>query len=154
MNFLSKNNKNHMSSFQKQMNDLFENFWKDPFSFPSTNKVFQEMGFSPSIDVKEDENSYHVSAELPGLSEKDVQVNFEDNVLSIKGEKKNEVEKKEKGSYYSERSYRSFYRSIPFPKNIDSDKIDATFRNGVLEVTLGKKQVAEDKKTRIEVKTS
>ncbi|BBM82550.1 Hsp20/alpha crystallin family protein [Candidatus Uabimicrobium amorphum] len=154
MSFLSKNNKNTIDTFQKHMNDLFENFWKDPFSFPSSNKMFKEMSFSPSMDVKEDENSYHVSAELPGLTEKDVEVNFEDNVLSIKGEKKNETEKKEKGSYYSERSYGSFYRSIPFPKNIDAAKIDATFRNGVLEVTLGKQQIAEDKKTRIEVKTS
>lgn len=94
--------------------------------------------FSPRIDVRDGKKEIFVTAELPGLDEKDIQVTLADDRLTIKGEKRAEKESEDSERYYMERSYGVFTRSIPLPAKIDKDKCDARFNNGILTVTLKK----------------
>ena len=107
----------------------------------------------PPVDITESDSGYKISADLPGLSKEDIRVNMENDVLTISGEKKLEMEKQEKGRYYHfERGYGKFCRSFSLPANVDSTHIDAKFTNGVLEVSL--KKTEEAKPRAIEVKVS
>jgi HSP20 family protein len=106
----------------------------------------------PTVDIAESENGFRISADLPGLSKEDIKVSVEDGVLSISGEKKQEVEKKEKDRYYHfERSYGRFCRSFTLPANVDSANIDARYNNGVLEVHLRKTEEAKPKAIEVKV---
>jgi len=108
-------------------------------------------GFSPPVDVREDEKEVTVKAELPGMEEKDIEVNLADNGLTLKGEKKAEKEEKGKDNWYRETRYGAFQRFIPLPEGLDREKVDARFKNGVLTVTLPRLEAAKSKK--IAVKT-
>jgi len=106
----------------------------------------------PMVDITESENGFRITADLPGLSKEDIKVNVEDGVLSISGEKKHEVEKKEKDRYYHfERSYGKFCRSFSLPANVDSAHIDAKYNQGVLEVLLKKTEEAKPKAIEVKV---
>jgi HSP20 family protein len=106
----------------------------------------------PAVDVFEKEDKFVVKAELPGMKEEDIHVSVVGDTLSIKGEKKTETEVKEEDYYRSERSYGSFYRSIPLPSNVDADKIKASFEDGVLEVALPKSAKVKPKKIAVSAK--
>jgi HSP20 family protein len=108
----------------------------------------------PAVDVIDKEKEVEVRAELPGIDEKDIDVRLSDGTLTIRGEKKEEREEREEGgSYYvSERRYGSFQRSFRIPEGIDHDKVDASFRKGVLTITLPKTPEAQQKAKKIEVK--
>ncbi len=108
---------------------------------------------TPKIDIAESETDVLITAELPGLEEKDVDVHFTNHALVIKGEKKSEKEDKNKDYHRVERVYGSFNRTIPVPVEVDSEKIDAKFKNGVLKVTLPKTEEAQSKVRKIEVKS-
>jgi HSP20 family protein len=99
-------------------------------------------GFVPRIDVVEDEDGYRVTAELPGLEEKDFQVEAHGNVLTISGEKRTEREEGARGWRWSERSYGAFRRSVELPLELDASKASASFKNGVLTVTAPKAEHA------------
>lgn len=99
-------------------------------------------GFAPRIDVVEREGEYLVTAELPGLEEKDFQLEVHGNALTLTGEKRVEREEERKGWRWSERSYGSFRRSIQLPDHVAADKASAAFRNGVLTITLPKAEHA------------
>lgn len=107
---------------------------------------------SPAVDITEKEDAFIVTAEVPGLAENDIEVLLSDGTLTIKGEKKQEREQKGDNLYLSERSYGVFQRAFSLPETVDSEKISASFSNGVLSVTLPKAVVAPPKK--IEVKTA
>jgi HSP20 family protein len=108
--------------------------------------------FQPEIDVTETDKEVRVSAELPGMAEKDIHVSLEDGMLMIEGEK-NEEHEEEKGDYYrSERSYGMFRRAIPLPVEVDADKASANFKKGVLKITLPKDEKAQSRRRKIEVK--
>ena len=94
--------------------------------------------YVPAVNVTETENEYKVTAELPGIEPGDIDLNFSGGALTIKGEKKQEHEEKEQGYYRMERSYGQFRRSVQLPEGVDGDKIDASFKNGVLTVTVPK----------------
>ena len=94
----------------------------------------EEMGWAPVIEVFEKEDKYVVKAELPGMKEEDIDVSVLGDTLTIKGERKAESEVKEENYYCCERSYGSFFRSIALPSNINAQKIEATFEDGVLEI--------------------
>lgn len=96
----------------------------------------------PALEMVEDDKTYRLTAELPGLTEQDVEINVADGTLSISGEKKGEQERKEKGILVSERSYGSFRRQIALPADVDADTIKAAFKDGVLTVTLAKDEKA------------
>ena len=135
---------------RRRMDDMFEGFLHgfDLRPFESRSGVF-----SPSIDVVENDKDIRISAELPGMEEKDIDVSLSRDSLTIKGEKREEKEDKGKGYYRMERSYGSFSRTVPLPSEIDQDKVKATFKKGVLTVTLPKTEKAIKETKRIDIKT-
>ena len=144
------------SAFRRQMDRLFEDFFAPlegrSFGAPLASAPQAMAGAWPSLDVHETGEAYAVTAELPGMEEKDIELNLQDNVLTISGEKRQERKEGDGGRSYTERSYGRFQRAIPFPSEIDPDKVEASFRNGVLKVTLPKNAQARDRSRRIEVK--
>jgi len=102
--------------------------------------------------MTEKEKAYEVTAELPGMAESDVEVKLANGNLSIRGEKREEQEEKDKERYVSERSYGAFHRLFRLPDDVDADGIEAEFRNGVLKVTLPKSPEAGKKERKIDVK--
>lgn len=114
--------------------------------------VGPEMGWTPRADVHENDNTFVVQLDLPGVEKDNVKVKFEDDTLVVSGERKHESTADEKNFHRVERVYGSFTRSISVPKDVDSEKISASFKNGVLEITLPK---ADDVKSKeIEIKVS
>jgi HSP20 family protein len=139
-------------SLQREMNSLFDDFFR---GFDITPRGFTAEGFgtfSPSIDVKESEKDFMIRAELPGVDEKDVEVTVTNDTVTIKGEKKEEKEDKGENYYYMERSYGSFNRVIPLTEEIESDKAEAGFKNGVLNIKIPKSQKAKAKGTKVPIK--
>jgi HSP20 family protein len=118
-----------------------DNFWQRDFGFAVT----------PAIDIVEKDNHYEVTAELPGLDAKNIDLQLSDGVLTIKGEKKEEKEEKTKDRYVSERRYGSFRRSLQVPSSVDVDKIEASYKSGVLTVTLPKSAEAKNKQKSIPI---
>ena len=105
------------------------------------------------MDVAETEKEYTVTAELAGMDEKDVDVTLQDGVLTIHGEKKTERDEKSERCCLTERSYGTFSRSLSLPVEVEEDKIDASFKKGVLTIRLPKTPVAESKAKKIEIKS-
>ncbi len=138
------------SSLQHEISRLFEDTFGGPFGQNGNGQRF----LIPSIDVKETDKSVEVEAELPGVDEKDVQVTFDDGVLTIKGEKKTEKEETKAGYHVSERSYGSFLRTLDLPTDIDAEKISAKCVKGVLKITLPKLAEAKSKAKKIEIRGS
>jgi HSP20 family protein len=138
-------------SFRREMDRVFDSFWRDlePRSFLTAGAGAAAW---PSVDVDETDADYKVAIELPGLDEKDVQLQLRDNALTISGEKRNEREDRDGGRYYAERVYGRFQRTIPFDAEIDADKVTAKASNGVLEVVLPKNPKASDKTRTIEIR--
>lgn len=132
------------SSLQRELNRVFNDL---PTSFPAT-----AAAAGLRIDVKEDEKAFHVTADLPGLSEKEVEVTFEDGVLTIRGEKKIEREETKNTWHIVERSSGSFVRQLGLPTSIDAEKVEAKVENGVLTVTLPKLPEEKTAAKKIEVK--
>lgn len=139
----------------------------DPFSLlqQDLTRMVDDLvtGFSPKggmavassmlrLDVKEDDKAFQIMADLPGMSEKDVDVTFKDGILTIRGEKKVERDEKKDTWHIVERSYGSFARQLSLPTTIDADKIEAKFEKGVLSVTLPKQPEEQAKAKKIEVK--
>ena len=110
-----------------------------------------DVAFSPAIDVAVEKDNVIVSADLPGLTRDDVSVTLQDNYLTIKGEKKQETEKKETNYFLSERVHGSFTRVIELPVAVDAAKIDARFKDGVLQVMLPKTEEAKPKQIEVRV---
>jgi HSP20 family protein len=138
------------TAFRQEMNRLFSNFFKT-FDIEPFETRFGT--FSPSVNVVEGDKEIKVSAELPGMDEKDIEVSLTKNVLTIKGEKKEEKEDKGKNYYKMERSYGAFSRTIPLPVEIDIDKAKAQFKKGVLTITLPKSPKAIKETKKIPVKS-
>ena len=141
-------------ALHREVNRLFDDVFNG-FGVPSlanTSPSTRSFGW-PNVEVVEAEGgALRVSAELPGLDEKDVELLIEDGVLTLKGEKRAETTDKERG--YSERSYGRFERSIPLPFAVQEDKAEATFRNGVLTVTLPRSAEAPERRRRIAINGS
>ena len=108
--------------------------------------------WAPSVDISETKDNFIVKAELPGLETKDINVSISGDLLTIKGQKEQELEEKDEHHHYVERYYGSFQRSFRLPANVKSDKIDAAFDKGVLKVTLPKTEEAKKKEIEIKVK--
>jgi len=150
-------------SFRNEMDRLFDRF-SGTFGMPSLRRMFDweppvryETGFTfaaPSVDVAEDDKSYKITAELPGLDAKDVAISVSGEMLVLTGEKKQETEKKEKNYYMSERTYGSFQRAFDLPASFDRGRIAADFSKGVLTITLPKTAQAQQPAKKIEIKSS
>jgi len=107
---------------------------------------------SPAVDLVEKDKEFQLTAEVPGMDEKDIEVTVSGGMLTIKGEKRDEKEEKKKDYYLSERHYGAFHRSLRLPESIDSDKIEATFDKGVITMVLPKKSGEVGKKKKIALK--
>lgn len=109
-------------------------------------------GWYPSVDISETETDLFVTAELPGLEVKDVNVSISGDLLTIKGEKKKEKEEKDEHHHYVERFSGSFQRSVRLPVDVKSDKVEASFKKGILKITLPKAEEARKKSIEVKVK--
>ncbi len=127
---------------------LFDRFFED-FELP--NLFSEEMTFTPAFDVSETENELIVKGEVPGMDQKDIDINLSDGLLTITGEKKQEKEDKNENYHCVERHYGKFSRTMRVPFEVEADKVDATYKDGVLRVTLPKSEIAKPKK--IEIKS-
>ncbi|MRI57599.1 Hsp20/alpha crystallin family protein [Methylobacterium sp. DB1607] len=134
-------------TLHREMNRLFD----DVFSGIGTgafSPALRGLGW-PSVEVVETEQGLRVSAELPGLDEKDVELVIEDGILTLRGEKRSETSDKERG--YTERSYGRFERSLALPFAVEEDKVEASFKNGVLSVTLPRSAKTPERGRRIAI---
>ena len=130
-----------MSTLRERMNKLFE----DTFTGRGEDKELVSSAWAPAVDIYENENEIVLTAEIPGINEKDVEIKIEDNTLTLKGERKFEKETKEENYHRIERSYGSFYRAFTLPHSVDPDKIEAVHENGVLKITMPKRQELKPK---------
>jgi HSP20 family protein len=138
-------------SLHREMNRMFEDFARS-FDLAPWSR-WEAEDFHPRTDVSETDDEVLVTVEMPGLEEKDFELNLAGDMLTLKGEKRHEREEKEKGSVHRiERSYGSFQRSIQLPCEVLVEKAKADYRNGVLTVTLPKAPSAKRKVHRIDVK--
>lgn len=129
-------------ALHREMNRLFEDFWSGFGSFGGFGLAGAAEGWSaPTVDLVETDDGYRLTAELPGVDEKDIEVLIADNTLTVRGEKKNEYEDRERA--LSERFYGRFERRIPLPTEVQEDRVEASFRNGVLTVTLPRSAKAQ-----------
>lgn len=141
---------NPFVSLQNEIDRLFDDFTR---GFPSLSMGNGGMtAMVPTMDVAETDKEIEITAELPGLEEKDVQINVANNILTIRGEKEAEKEQKDKNYRMVERSYGAFERSLELPEGVNADAIKASIDKGVLKVTVPKPAQAQVKK--IEVKSA
>jgi len=137
----------------------FDRHWRSPFRksmFDVEPFLRHEMTWAtaPAVDVAERDAAYEITAELPGMDEKSIEVQIADGNLTIKGEKKEEKEEKKKDYYVKERYFGSFERSFRIPEAVDVDKIESNFKNGILTVILPKKPQAQKPQKKIEIKSA
>jgi HSP20 family protein len=138
-----------LHTMQSEMNRLFGTFFDSPT--PRNGRRALVRSWIPAMDVVENENEYVLRADLPGLSEGDVNVELDDNVLRISGERKSEHEEKTDGYYRVERATGRFSRSLTLPEGVSADGIQANFDNGVLEVHIQKPEERKPQKVAISV---
>ena len=138
-----------LSTMQNEMNRLFGTFFDSPT--PRSGRRALVRSWIPAMDVVENENEYVLRADLPGLSEGDVNVELDDNVLRISGERKSEHEEKTDGFYRVERATGRFSRSLTLPEGVSADGIQANFNNGVLEVHIEKPEQRKPQKVAISI---
>lgn len=143
-------------AFGREMDQLFDDFFGGSSGLtPFSAGFIEKFGeFNPHMDVTENDKEVKVSAELPGLADKDIEVSLNRDVLTISGEKKAEKEDKGENHYRMERSYGSFQRSVQLPAEVEADKVEANFKNGVLQITLPKLHPDNSVKKKISIKAS
>ncbi len=150
-------------TLHREIDRLFEDFdggfWRSPFrrsAFGIEPFWRRELswGTTPAVDIAEKADAYEITAELPGMDEKHIEVKVSNGELTIKGEKRDEKEEKRKDYYLNERSYGAFERRFTVPEGVNADKIEASFKKGVLTVVLPKTPEAQKPEKKIEVKAS
>ena len=137
-----------LQSIQQEMNRLFGTYFDSPTTSGNGDSYRRWI---PAMDLVEEGDHYVLRADLPGVSEKDVNVELEDNVLTISGERKSEHEHREEGYYRIERASGAFSRSLTLPEGIDPDSVQARFDNGVLEVRVPKPEERKPRRVAISV---
>ena len=135
-----------LEDFQREMNRLFD------FGLRRPLKVNGSSLWAPAVDIVDEKDQIKVKADLPGLKKENIEVNVENDVLTIKGEKKEEKETKEKDYIRSERYYGSFHRAFTLPASVDASKVNASYKEGVLEIALPKKEGAKPKQAKVDIK--
>jgi HSP20 family protein len=136
-----------LQRMRREMDRLWESF----FETKPARRQEEMSEWVPSIDLSETKESYIVKAEIPGMEAKDIDITLQDDLLTIRGEKKQEKEEKDENYHFVERSYGSFTRSIRLPQEVKGDKIKASYKDGVLKITLPKSEEAKKKETKIKV---
>jgi HSP20 family protein len=132
----------------REIDRLFDDAFRG-FGFPALNMPQWPSDWSgmlkPALDIQETDKQYKITLEVPGVEEKDIQITLDNDVLMVRGEKRQEQEKKEGGFHRVERSYGSFQRALNLPDDANQDSIKASFKNGVLTVTIDKREVSAPK---------
>jgi HSP20 family protein len=150
-------------SLRREIDHLFEDFDRDYWRLPFRRSIFDvepfwrrelAWGAAPAVDIVEKNDAYEVRAELPGIAEKDIEVKVANGGLTIRGEKQEEKEEKKEAYHVHERRFGSFERRFTVPEGVDADKIEASFRKGLLMVRLPKKPEAIKPEKKIEVKAA
>src|SRR5450759_1123652 len=150
-------------SLRQEMDRLFDDFGRGFWQLPTRRSIFdiepswqREVTWeaNPAIDIAEGEKAYELIAELPGMDEKNIEVKVANGTLIIKGEKQEEKEEKKKDYYMRERNCGSFERRFEMPEGVDTDKIEASFKKGVLTLTLPKKLEAQKPAKKVKVKAA
>lgn len=141
-------------TLQRDVDRLFDEISGDFGILPLRQMEEPLVRFMPQIDIKETQRDIRITAELPGVEKKDIEVTLEGETLRLRGEKKTELEEKTKQSYRLERSYGSFERVVPLPAPVDARKADAHIKKGVLSITLPKTEATQSHEHRIEVKAA
>jgi HSP20 family protein len=147
-------------SLRREVDRLFDDFNLNPFHLPLRRPAFDIEPFwqpdswvaQPAIDLVEHDNGFELTAEMPGLEEKNIEIDVASGVLTVRGQKEEDKVEKKQDFHLRERRFGSFVRSVRVPETVDPDKIEATFKNGVLKVTLPKKPGAQKPVKKIEVK--
>lgn len=133
---------------ERDIERLFEDFWLPPF-----DETPGRMGsYLPPVNVREEDNQVVVSAELPGMEDKDIEVTVRKDTVRISGEKKEETEAKEEDFYHVESSYGRFDRLIDLPTEVDEDKAQAEFKNGVLRIRMPRTAESKTKTKKVPIK--
>jgi len=130
------------------MNRMFDN----AFRFDARDGDSEFTAWTPAVDITEHDDQFVVKVELPGVNKDDVKITLENNILTIRGEKKQEKETKKENYHRVERSYGSFQRSFTLPMTVKSDKIDAVYKDGILQIALPKAEEAKPKQIEVKVK--
>ncbi len=131
-------------SFQERMNRLFQ----DTLG-PSREELLTSGTFVPPVDIYEDEHNIILKLEVPGMEEKDIEVQLENNTLTVRGERKFEQEEKEENFHRIERRYGAFARSFTLPNTVDAGKVEANYENGILKIQLAKRAEAKPKQIKV-----
>jgi len=134
-----------MVTLRERMNKLFE----DMAASRGEEKDLTTNSWAPAVDIYETENEVVLTAEIPGIEEKDVEIKVEDNTLTLRGERKFEKETKEENYHRIERAYGSFFRSFTLPSYVDPDKIEAEHENGILKIRMPKRAELKPRKVKI-----
>jgi HSP20 family protein len=134
---------------QRDVNRVFDNFFRGGLL---TDDSTGTSAWMPAVDIEEREDAYHVKAELPGVNKDDVKITLQENILTIRGEKKQEREAKDAHVHRVERSYGSFQRSFTLPTSVKQGAVDASFKDGILSVTLPKAEESKPKQIEVKVK--
>jgi HSP20 family protein len=135
---LARTGNDPFAALQQEMNQLLESFFEEsPMKFVGRGGA---AAMAPKLDVSETDKELHISAELPGMKEEDIDVEFSGDTLRIRGEKKDERDEKQHNFHRIERSFGMFERAIPIPVEVDREQAQATFKNGVLTITLPKSE--------------
>jgi HSP20 family protein len=137
-----------LSTIQSEMNRLFNSFFDTP---TASNGISAHRRWLPALDLVDTDGEYVLRVDLPGLTEKDVNIELDDNVLTVSGERKAEHEERKEGYYRVERASGSFRRSLTLPEGVDADAIKAQFDSGVLEVRVPKPEQRKPRKVAITV---
>lgn len=136
--------------FEKMRREM-DRLWDSFFERKTTRTAGEEREWVPSLDISETKGDLVVKAELPGIDPKEIDISLNEGILTIKGEKRQEKEEKEEGYHLVERNYGSFTRSIRLPREIQNEKISASYKDGVLRITLPKTEEAKKKEVKIKV---
>lgn len=159
MDVSARSPRSAFESLRHEIDQIFDDFihpaWRLPFGRTLFGREIAHPGawqLAPATDMVEKDKEYEISAELPGMDEKDIEIKISNHTLSIKGEKSEVKEESEKDYFLSERRYGSFHRIFELPNGVDTDKIEATFSKGVLQLTLPKTDQAQVGNKKIAVK--
>jgi HSP20 family protein len=141
-------------AWNRNLEDVFDSFWGNFGIAPAEAKERHLGNFSPRLDLEENEKEYLISVELPGMDEKDIDLSLDNGILKINGEKKEEKAEQQGNYHFVERNFGSFSRSFELPEGIDSEKVEAHFKKGVLKISLPKTPQAQKEVKKITVKAA
>lgn len=136
-----------MRNLQREIDRLFDSFF--PTRSSSNDEETTQAVWAPRVDLAESDNAYHIHVDLPGMSRENLKINYQDNQLTISGQRREEITEEEGEYVRVERSFGNFYRSFSLPKSVNADDIEATYENGVLNIEVPKAE--ESKPRQIEI---